>query len=197
MKIFCFVVIGFTFMLSTTVNAGIDKHIDENGNVSFANNPIKKSTKVVGASSDVNELFSTLKAEDFTRAFEALMPLAQKGDAASQVGIGWMYDNGKGVPQDFANALSWYRKAAEQGEASAINNLAVMYASGRGVPQNKVIAYALFNLAAMDSTTNGSEGRERVLTSMTPKQIAAGQILSREMAKPNNLNKAIAVYLKN
>jgi TPR repeat protein len=55
-------------------------------------------------------------------------PLAEQGNADAQFGVGWMYDNGQGVPQDDARAVVWSRKAADQGYARAQLNLGVMYA---------------------------------------------------------------------
>jgi TPR repeat protein len=120
---------------------------------------------------------------------------AEQGNARAQSNLGFMYFIGQGVPKDYAQAAGWYHKAAEQGYAIAQNNLGMMYDNGQGVPQNRVVAYALFNLAAVDMTSNGSVSRAVALSKMTPMQVEAGQLLSSEMAKPNNLNKAIAAYL--
>ena len=52
----------------------------------------------------------------------------------AQFNLGFMYDEGQGVPQDYAEALKWYRLAAAQGFAKAQFLLGVMYAKGRGRP---------------------------------------------------------------
>ena len=44
---------------------------------------------------------------------------AEQGVAIAQVNLGWMYDNGEGVPKDSSEATKWYRKAAKQGNADA------------------------------------------------------------------------------
>ena len=49
--------------------------------------------------------------------------------------LGFMYENGYGVPQDDESAVKWYTLAAGQGHASAQTNLAWMYENGRGVPK--------------------------------------------------------------
>ena len=41
--------------------------------------------------------------------------------------LGFMYANGRGVPEDDAEAVKWYRKAAEQGHAEAQYQLGTMY----------------------------------------------------------------------
>ena len=85
---------------------------------------------------------------DFAEAYKQFLPLAEQGDAVAQLNLGFMYENGRGVPQDYGEAIRWYRQAAAQGYASAQYNLGLMYAYGIGVPQDDVRAYAWFNLAA-------------------------------------------------
>ena len=63
---------------------------------------------------------------------------ADAGEASAQFNLGWMYTEGRGVPQDDAEAIAWYRRAAEQGNASAQFGLGAMYANGRGVPRKSV-----------------------------------------------------------
>jgi WD40 repeat protein len=42
---------------------------------------------------------------------------AEQGNADAQYSLGFMYENGRGVPRDDTAAASWYQKAAEQGNA--------------------------------------------------------------------------------
>jgi len=70
----------------------------------------------------------------FDEAFGIWQALAGKGDVASQINLGTMYDNGRGVAEDPVLAAKWYLKAAQKGNYGAQYNLAVMYATGRGVP---------------------------------------------------------------
>lgn len=106
----------------------------------------------------------------------------ETGAAASSLGD--LYYNGQGLPRDAAQAASWYRRAAEQGLAGAQFNLGLMHSSGIGVPQDYVEAYKWLNLATARATqdTQGiyAAARELLMRSMTPGQIAAAQILSRE-----------------
>ncbi len=74
----------------------------------------------------------TLAAQDFSD----LKSKAEQGDAHSQVDLGLLYENGKGVPQDYKEAAKWYLKAAEQGNAIAQTGLGFMYYQGKGVPQD-------------------------------------------------------------
>ncbi len=47
--------------------------------------------------------------------------LAPLGDKYAQYMVGFMYQNGEGVPQDTVEALAWYRLAAERGEPLLAN----------------------------------------------------------------------------
>jgi len=59
--------------------------------------------------------------KDYATAMRLMRPLAEQGNARSQITIGLMYKDGEGVPQDYAEARKWFRKAAEQGFAEAQN----------------------------------------------------------------------------
>ncbi|KAF8928216.1 hypothetical protein BGZ58_009806, partial [Dissophora ornata] len=57
---------------------------------------------------------------------------ANQGEANAQYNLGFMYRNGKGVPQDYSKAMEWYLKAANQGHASAQFNISAMREHGKG-----------------------------------------------------------------
>ena len=74
---------------------------------------------------------------------------ASAGRGRSENNLGFMYSNGRGVPQDDAEAVRWYRLAAEQGEAGAqVQPRVCMYSNGRGVSQDDAEAVRWFRLAA-------------------------------------------------
>jgi TPR repeat protein len=91
-----------------------------------------------------------------------------------------MYANGRGVPQDAVEAVKWYRMAAAQGVAMAQFGLGIMYATGRGVPQNDTQAYAWLSIAAAQGSERAEKGMMLVAESMTRKERARAQKLSRE-----------------
>ena len=80
--------------------------------------------------------------------FEETKRLTEQREAYAQSSLGFIYDNGEGVPENDAEAVRWYRLAAEQGDAIAQSNLGVMYANGRGVPENDAEAVKGYRLAA-------------------------------------------------
>ena len=78
----------------------------------------------------------------------ATKSLAEQGDAKAQFNLGYMYDNGDGIPENDAEAVKWYRLAAEQGYLKAQFNLGVMYKKGDGIPENDLEAVKWFRLSA-------------------------------------------------
>ena len=69
--------------------------------------------------------------------------------------LGFMYAEGRNVPQDDESAVEWFRRAADQNDANGQNNLGVMYAEGRGVQQNHQEAAGWFRYAADQGDANG------------------------------------------
>jgi hypothetical protein len=92
--------------------------------------------------------FAAYDRGDYATAFKDWFPLAMKGDAPAENNLGFLYDQGRGVPQDFAKAAGWYEKAAEQGDAPAGYNIGLDYAQGHGVLKDYAKAYIWLNLAA-------------------------------------------------
>ena len=64
---------------------------------------------------------------DFATAFREWKTLAEQGDARARTLLGWMYYEGKGVPQDYKTAVKWFGRAAEQGDADVQTLLGLMY----------------------------------------------------------------------
>ena len=50
--------------------------------------------------------------------------------------LGYMCNNGQGVPQDYRQAAKLFRLAADQGHADAQGRLGAMYYQGRGIYQD-------------------------------------------------------------
>jgi TPR repeat protein len=129
---------------------------------------------------------------DYVTAARLLLPAAERGNSRAQTYLGFMYANGRGVPQNYIDAVYWYRRAAEQGNPSAQAQLGLMYDKGHGVPREFVVAHKWLNLAAA-----GANGREReyyarlrnaVAFKMSPAQIAEAQWLAHEWwARPERV----------
>ena len=91
---------------------------------------------------------------DYGTALREWRPLAEHGNAGAQLNLGFMYDNGYGVPVNDKTAIKWYTLAAEQGYANAQYNVGVMYDFGRGVPENDKTAVKWYTLAAEQGNAN-------------------------------------------
>ena len=96
---------------------------------------------------------------DYARAAQLLLPEAELGDPVAQTYIGYMYQNGLGVPRDYVVAASWLNRAAQQGEPTAQFLLGLLFDKGFGVPQDWVQAEVWLNLAA----SRAGERRARLL----------------------------------
>lgn len=83
------------------------------------------------------------------QAAQRLREAAGQGHAPSQVDLGNMYSQGRGVPQDDTQAVSWFLKAAQQGDARGRLFLGNMYEAGRGgLPKDPAKAAGLYRQAA-------------------------------------------------
>jgi len=120
-------------------------------------------------------------ARDYVRAAQILTELAPHGDPTAQTYLGYMYANGKGVPQDFIVAAGWYRCASQQGVARAQYQLGLMYDKAQGVPQDYVKAYALVNLAVAKAGPE-REPWARVRDAIASKLSLRERTLAQQMA---------------
>jgi len=110
------------------------------------------------------------------------MALAQRGDAHAQAVLGFMYANGRGVPQSYDVAVDWYLLSAEQGDPTGQYLLGLMYDKGFGVTPNIILAHKWLNLAAAHAPRQIREDilrlREAVASKMTRAQLDLAQQLA-------------------
>ena len=88
---------------------------------------------------------------------------AHQGDANAQFTLGWMYDDGDGVPQDYREAVLWYTRAAGQGHAKAQFSLALMLDAGRCTARDRDAADHWYRLAA----AHGHQQAQRMIDAFT------------------------------
>ncbi len=119
---------------------------------------------------------------DYVRAVTVLSPLVAHGNARAEALLGFMYENGFGVPQSYNDAADLYQRAAVQGDPSAQSRLGLLYNKGHGVPQNVVLSYKWLNLAAAHATKRERDYylrlRNAVASKMSSDQIVEGQRLA-------------------
>ena len=124
----------------------------------------------------------TFARGDYIRTVNALSPLALRGNARAQALLGFMYENGFGVPQAYDAAADLYQRAAVQGDAFAQARLGLIYDKGHGVPQNAVLSYKWLDLAAAHATKRERDYylrlRNAVASKMSSEQILEGQRLA-------------------
>jgi TPR repeat protein len=119
---------------------------------------------------------------DYATAARRIIPLAQRGDAHAQAILGFMYANGRGVPQSYEVAVDWYLQSAEQGDPTGQYLLGLMYDKGFGVTANVIFAYKWLNLAAAHAPRRSREDylklRDAVASKMTRAQLDVAQQLA-------------------
>lgn len=93
---------------------------------------------------------------DHAAAYAIFKPLAENGNAYAQFCLGYLYRQGKAVPQDMAMAVAWYEKAAAQGEPAAQQNLGLHYQYAWGVPQDFDRAAHYHELAAQNGDSEAA-----------------------------------------
>jgi uncharacterized protein len=108
--------------------------------------------------------------------------LAQRGDPHAEAILGFMYANGRGVPQSYDVAVDWYVLSAEQGDPLGQYLLGLMYDKGFGVTANVILAHKWLNLAAAHSPRQNRENilrlRDAVASKMTRAQLDLAQQLA-------------------
>jgi TPR repeat protein len=88
------------------------------------------------------------RENDFAKAMELWLPLAESGNPAAQLQVGNLYAEGKGVEQSDTTAAAWFERAAQRGNMQAQYNLGVSYAEGLGVKKDDALAAKWLRRAA-------------------------------------------------
>jgi hypothetical protein len=119
---------------------------------------------------------------DYPTAARLLLPLAQHGNPMAQTYVGFMFANGRGLPQNYVAAADWYRAASEAGVPVAQFMLGLAYDKGQGVPQDYVLAYKWLNVATARATPRERDYwvriRDAVGTKLSLVERTAGQDLA-------------------
>jgi TPR repeat protein len=107
--------------------------------------------------------------QDYVRASNIFIPLAERGVAPAQTWLGFMFEAGRGVPQNYTEAAMWYRRAAEQGDSLAQYSLGLLYDRGQGVPRDVIEASKWLNLSTAAAPPGAREARARIRDAVTTK----------------------------
>ena len=138
---------------------------------------------------DFGSGLSAYNRGDYIAAFRDWYPLAERGDAPSQAGLGFLFHKGLGVAQDDVEAASWFEKAAGKGQAEAQLLLGTLYFFGEGVQQNYVMAFAWCEIAQSNGQSDALECRDAALEHMTSDEVTQSfrlvtEWLSRHPSSP-------------
>lgn len=133
--------------------------------------------------------------QDYATAKSYYDKAAKMGNSQAAHNIGLLYEKGFGVKADLKEALVWHKKAAEDNYYKLY--LGDIYADDSKKPQYK-LAYALYNVASIDSNENtshwGKMARDALQKKMTQQQIMEGQSLSKNLVEINDLRKTLALF---
>ncbi len=144
------------------------------------------STGDLAHAQSLRQGISAFNRQDYVRASQVFIPLAERGEASAQAYLGFMFETGRGVPQNYTEAAMWYRRAAEQGDSLAQYSLGLLYDHGQGVPRDIVEANKWLNLSTAGAPRKAREARARirdaVTTKMTRGEIARARLRALEWA---------------
>jgi TPR repeat protein len=113
---------------------------------------------------------------------QRIITLALRGDAHAQAILGFMYANGRGVPQSYDVAVDWYLQSAERGDPTGQYLLGLMYDKGLGITQNVVLAHKWLNLAAAHAPPQNRENVLRLREALASKMTRAQLDLAQQLA---------------
>jgi len=91
---------------------------------------------------------AAVRRGEHSQAYEGCKREADAGDAECQVLVGYLFQEGLGVPENPTEAIRLFRLAAKRGLAVAQFRLGITYASGLGVPSNYAEAARWYQMAA-------------------------------------------------
>ncbi|MGH6991268.1 MAG: tetratricopeptide repeat protein [Stellaceae bacterium] len=107
---------------------------------------------------------------------------AEAGYPTAVYEMGYLYENGDGVPRNMAMAARWYMKGAGMGEARAEAAVGLLYEDGIEVPDNWLIAAQWYEKSAAQGARKG--------------EFRLARAFQYGIGVPLDLNKAVYWYEK-
>lgn len=127
-----------------------------------------------------NRGYAAFVAGDYPKAKRLWLKAATGGNSSAMAAVGYLYNNGWGVPLDYRKAADWYERAATAGDLNARYDLGICYQRGRGRKQNYALAMKWYqSAAALD---------------FSPAMYAIGQLYSLGDGVPKDPAKALKWY---
>jgi TPR repeat protein len=177
------------------VSAGIMRGLHERARTVIGAVAIALSVGTLAHANSLTGGTAAFGREDYVTAARLLGPLAERGVATAQTHLGFMFANGRGVPQSYVEAAKWYCRAASQADANAQYMLGLMFDKGQGVTENRVEAHKWLNLAAAHAPRSDREDwvriRDAVASKMTLAQLAEARQRAIEWRPWRNVGRQI------
>jgi TPR repeat protein len=122
---------------------------------------------------------------------------AERGVAAAQTKLAYMYDAGRGVERDRTEVGKLFRRAAELGDSVAQDNVGAMYENGSyGVVQNLVTAYVMYSHAAAAGNKLSIASLAELKARLSPSELREGETLAEKWKGNDPLPVEIAARLQ-
>lgn len=127
-----------------------------------------------------NKAVALYRRGDHAGAAKLTQQAAQAGHPTAIYEMGYLYENGDGVPQNMAEAARWYALGAKNGDAASEAALGQFYENGTGVPNDWMAAAAWYRKAADQGNRSG--------------QFHLGRAYQYGIGVPLSLDDAVAWY---
>ena len=95
------------------------------------------------------------------------------------------------MDKNLDTARRWYRHAAARGYALSQNALGLLYVRGAGVPQDKVLAAALFLLAAADGNPQAKSNVQHIRAELNQTEQDQALALAKQFAHTDDFLKML------
>ena len=118
---------------------------------------------------------------------------AEIGNAGAMTNLGFMYENGWGVPQSYEDAIAWYEKGAAAGNAISMANMGLMYEKGRGVEADLDKAFAWYGKGAEAGNAQAMASLAYFYANGTATEVDAAAALDW-YTKAANLGNTVAMH---
>ncbi|MBF0280826.1 MAG: sel1 repeat family protein [SAR324 cluster bacterium] len=133
---------------------------------------------------DIESARRLMEKNEFSKAYELLLPFAQAGNAEAEELIGVMYAMGLGVKRDDVRAFEWYLRASMKGHPGAQSGIGWYYEVGRGLPAPDLVrAYLWYGLSAIGGDPDAAVSIQEVVKKMSSGQIEHAKVLIKDYRK--------------
>lgn len=111
-----------------------------------------------------------LQFQEYEKAYQIWLKLAERGSPQAQFDLGVMFHNGLGFDTDYEKAVHWFSEAASQNHAEAENYLGAIYKTGNGATQDIEKAQMYFKRAMDHGNENARSSYTELLTHGLPNE---------------------------